>query len=93
MIRAFTAGEELPLTASGAGVGLHIAQGIARLHGGVLLLERRKGPGMRVTLSLPARSELRLRDAEMPEPAGAQRLLTELCDVLSPETYLPKYTD
>lgn len=93
MIRAFTAGEELPLTATGAGLGLHIAQGLARLHGGVMLLERRKDRGTAVTLSLPARPELLLRDAEMPEPVGPRRLLTELCDVLSPEVYLPKYTE
>ena len=80
----------------GLGMGLPIAYGIARLHGGTLVVESRAGEGTRVTVTLRKRSEEELKMHETVAPYGptAQRvLLTELADVLDKEEYLPQYLD
>jgi signal transduction histidine kinase len=43
-------------TRPGFGLGLSLAAAVARLHGGALILDD-NDPGLRVTLSLPARAE------------------------------------
>jgi len=92
MAEVFTAGQrdEPAAALSGAGLGLYIAQGIARLHDGTLLLESREGRGTRVTLSLPARDGLILRDAA-PPASNPRQILTELCHALPSGVYSPKY--
>lgn len=77
----------------GAGMGLYIAQGIARLHGGALLLRSREGEGTKTSLSLPLTDKLTLRDDTPEPPQGPQRILTELCDLLQSRAYLPKNRD
>ena len=85
-------GEPDPAAAlSGSGLGLYLAQGIARLHGGALVIESREGQGARVSVSLPENPNLTLRDGD--PPPGPRRILTELCDVLPGSVYLPRYLD
>ena len=77
----------LPAAVSGAGMGLYIAQGIAALHGGSILLTSRPGGGTRVRCTLPGAESFRIRDAS-PRPArGPERLLTELSGVLPEAAY------
>ena len=85
-------GEADPAAAvSGAGLGLYIAQGIARVHGGALLLRNRESGGARVSVSIPVCETLSLNDSAA--PAGPRRILTELCDILPAEVFLPRYLD
>ena len=76
---------------SGSGVGLYLAQGIARLHGGALVIQSREGEGARVSVSLPVSSNLSLYDSAA--PLGPRRILTELCDILPGAVFLPRYLD
>lgn len=80
------------LTTGGAGLGLYIAQGIARLHGGTLMINSRYGQGTEVYISLPQEPELKLMETE-PISAGAHLLLTELSPVLPHEVYSDSYAD
>jgi len=50
----FCRGQTSGAAAAGAGLGLNIAQGIARTHGGQIAAANREGGGCMVTLSLPA---------------------------------------
>ena len=75
-------------SASGSGLGLYIAQGITRACSGTLMLENLPKKGVRVTLSLPLKDVLLLRDA----PGGKwihspRRILTELSDLLPSQAY------
>ena len=79
--------------ASGPGLGLYIAQGIARLHGGTVLLRSRPGQGTRVTVSLPDAPGLRVRDLAPAPAVGAGRILTDLADLLPNDMYDEKYRD
>lgn len=73
---------------AGAGLGLHIAQEIARLHGGTLLVSSVDGRGTAVRLRLPlisAEDSGVLQEESIPyrESDGGMRfILTELSDVL-----------
>lgn len=78
---------------NGAGMGLYIARGIARLHGGALLLRSREGEGTKISLSLPLADTLTLRDDAPELPRGSQRILTELSDLLDGKAYLPRNRD
>ena len=99
LARVFRSFEEKPsLWAEnrGLGLGLPIAYGIARLHGGTLVVESQEGRGTQVTVTLQKRSEEELKMHEAVDPYGptAQRvLLTELADVLDREEYMPRYLD
>ncbi|MBQ3424490.1 MAG: PAS domain-containing protein [Clostridia bacterium] len=85
-------GETDPAAAlSGSGLGLYLAQGIARLHGGALVIESREGQGARVSVSLPESPNLCLYDSAA--APGPRRILTELCDILPGSVYLPRYLD
>lgn len=79
--------------AEGSGMGLYIAYALARQHGGTILLQSAPGRGTRVRLTLPADGHPSLRDAAPPLPAGPDRILKELCDVLPHEAYERKYRD
>jgi len=84
---------------AGVGLGMAVAQEIAQLHGGTLLLTSDEGQGTTVILRLPKR---RLEPdgalQEMPLPygegdGGMHLLLTELADVLDDEVFGRKYRD
>ena len=74
-------------------MGLHIAYGIARLHGGAIMLYSRPGEGTSVRLTLPAWEGGGLKDAPRPTAKGPDAILTELSDVLGDESYHPRYRD
>ncbi|MBR3084696.1 MAG: PAS domain-containing sensor histidine kinase [Oscillospiraceae bacterium] len=75
-----------------AGLGLAIAEGIVRLHGGVLLLRTEEGRGTRASLRLPLSDMLPVEDRESVS-RGPRRILTELSDILSSEAYGPHSRD
>ena len=76
----------------GMGLGLHIAQGIARAHGGSLILRSEEGQGTHIRLMLPAKDRLVLRDSAA-DDRGSMQLLTELAPVLSHRAYRKEYRD
>ena len=78
---------------SGAGLGLYIAQGIARLHGGTVLLRSRPGQGTKLLVSLPSARECSFHDDAFSPAIGPERILTELADLLPNEMYDRKYRD
>ncbi len=90
--RAFTIRDDREALSGpdGAGMGLYIAQGIARLHGGSLLLRSKEGEGTWICLSLPLTDKLSLRDDGPEPPRGPQRILTELADLLPSGAYRPQ---
>lgn len=81
---------------TGIGLGIYISLGIAKLHGGTLIVESRQGEGthFRVTLPYAGIPEGRLgvpRSAY--HTSGMSPVLTELADVLSSKCFGPKYQD
>jgi len=84
---------------AGVGIGIAVAERIARLHGGTLLITSQEGKGTSVLLRLPVR---RLEpDGQLLEgplsygegDGGMHRILTELADVLDDEAFGRKYRD
>ena len=75
-----------------AGLGLTIAQGLARLHGGVLVLRNGESGETSMHLQLPLTGKLPLCDAH-PIAAGPELILTELSELLPSEMYQRKYRD
>ena len=77
----------------GAGLGLSVVRGIARIHDGTLMLESRSGSGTSARVSLARK--LPAAALHAPETAhGAEKaLLTGLADCLPPECYDGKYLD
>jgi signal transduction histidine kinase len=61
-------------TTGGAGLGLTLARSIAREHGGDVVLENRRGGGLRASLRLP-REPARAKEAALPEPAVAPKAM------------------
>lgn len=93
MAGAFSPRETLtPDEPGGAGMGLHIAYGIARLHSGAIVLHSKPGEGTHVRLTLPAAGGFAVRDAAAPA-RGTEQILSELSDVLSDRDYHPRYRD
>lgn len=80
--------------ADGVGIGLAAAQGIARAHGGTILLESREGVGTSVSMVLPRQTDDRVNAPEWSVgPDGMDLLLTGLSCVLGKEYYNEKYMD
>ncbi len=79
--------------AYGAGLGLYIAQGIARLHGGAIVLTSKPGAGTRVTVTLPGCPEACVRDLKPVPPTGPDRILSGLANLLPNKMYDAKYRD
>lgn len=75
-----------------SGIGFAIAQGIARRHGGVLVLRNGDGGETSMHLQLPLTGKLPLRDAH-PIITGPEVILTELSELLPSEMYLSKYRE
>lgn len=77
-----------------AGLGLGVAEGIARLHGGTMVLESREGKGTSARAMLPLKKPAT-------EPLGAvdeshdglHAILTELSGVLDHKCYTGEYLD
>lgn len=81
---------------SGAGLGLTIAKGIVRAHGGTLILESREGEGCHVRVSLPQRKpEKTLLHSADPvyEVKDMNGILTELSVVLPTTVYRKTFFD
>ena len=91
--RLFLREDPSPAETTGAGLGLYLAHGIARLHGGTVVMESRPDKGTRVRISLPVRDSLSLRDAAAAEAPGMTLLLTELAPVLPSDVYTARFRD
>jgi len=84
---------------AGVGLGMAIAQEIASLHGGTLLLTSHEGQGTTVLLRLPRRRlepDGQLQEAPLPYgegDGGMHVILTELADVLGDEVFGRRYRD
>lgn len=74
------------------GLGLSVAQGLAQLHGGLLVIEKTSDGATSAHLQFPVTGMLSLRDA-VPRDAGPEQILTELCSVLPLEAYARKYRE
>ncbi|MCL2367366.1 MAG: HAMP domain-containing histidine kinase [Oscillospiraceae bacterium] len=85
--------------AAGVGLGMALAQEIARLHGGTLLLTSEEGVGTTVRLRLPSRPAdadgllLETPLAYGEGDGGMHMILTELVDVLDDGAFAPRYLD
>ena len=81
---------------SGAGMGLSIVSGIARLHGGTMVIESRKDRGTSVRVTIPDRDDLpTMFKSTMPRyrDTGMSMVLTELSTVLDSSVYASKFFD
>ncbi|MCD8323107.1 MAG: ATP-binding protein [Oscillospiraceae bacterium] len=81
-------------TTSGVGLGLRVASGIARRHGGALIIDTTPGRGASVRISLP----LRVSDVLKSPPVSYQsksmnNILTELSTVLDKSHYERKFRE
>ena len=81
----------------GVGLGLNIAQEIARLHGGTLFVSSQEGKGTTVRLRVPLRQETdngHLQETALPYDEGddgMHLILTELSDILDDEVFWGRY--
>lgn len=77
------------------GLGLGIAVGLTRLHGGTLLIESREGQGTSARAMLPLEKPdiVGLKCSDASDAAGMDGILTELSGLLEPECYSAKYLD
>ncbi|MCL2563292.1 MAG: HAMP domain-containing histidine kinase [Oscillospiraceae bacterium] len=86
-------------TRAGVGLGMAVAQEIASLHGGTLLVTGRAGKGTTVLLRLPLRrmeTDGALQENPLPYgegDGGMYLILTELADVLGDEAFGGRYRD
>ena len=79
----------------GLGLGLPICRQIARRHGGTIVAESAVGKGASFTVSLPNElsSDIVFRQPRFEYAGGFNRVLVELSDALSSESFLQKYLD
>ena len=82
-------------TKSGAGLGLHIVQKIARLHDGSAVIESREGEGTTATVLIPVSEQCDtfMTGISVLEPSGMSPLLVELSDVLDYKYYSKRFMD
>ena len=85
----YLAGYQLSEMDAGAGLGLTVARGIARLHEGTLLLSSRPGVGttVQVSLSRTLGAEGSLREAVSSYEPRMDALLTVLAEVLPDDSF------
>ena len=89
----FTPNREDSLTnVNDSGLGFSIAQGLAQLHNGVLVVQRGENGETSVHLQLPLTGKLPLRDT-LRHDSGPELILTELSEVLPTEAYQRKYRE
>jgi len=79
----------------GAGLGLTVVRSIARLHGGMLMLESRPGMGttVRVSMNRTTAPTLPLREQAAPPTLSMSNLLSGLADCLPASCFREKFTD
>lgn len=87
--------EEDPEEGSGTGLGLPLAQQIAALHGGILIVDSQEHKGVRLAVSLPLRDPERSGSLCSSRPAldetgGWDKVLVELSDCLPTQAFLPE---
>ena len=90
----YSALEQDPLhgaTLGGAGLDLLVAEGIARLYGGSLLLSAKKDKGMESVLTLPRCYTSILRVPGVEYGGRLRGILTALADELSRDKYMAPY--
>lgn len=80
---------------AGAGMGLAVAQNIAAMHGGSIVIESRQGHGTAVSVRLPIRrrSILQVRDNVTNYEDGMTLFMSELAEVLDYTSFLPERKD
>ena len=79
------------ITQGGAGLGLLVAEGIARLYGGSLLLSADREEGMKAILSLPHGQTMLLRVPVSEYGRRLRGILTILSDELGRDKYMAPY--
>ena len=78
----------------GVGLGLSLVWEIARLHGGVAILDSGSGGGVTVTVRLMSEKMTTLRDeAAVYSPSEFKTIQKAMADVLPSEAYTIKYSD
>lgn len=77
------------------GLGLGVASGLTKIHGGTLLIESREGQGTSVRVMFPLKKpdSIVLECGGAGEAVGMDGILTELSGILGPEYYSEKYLD
>ncbi len=84
-------GPDLTETGRGAGIGLHVAELIARAHGGSLVITSEEGHGTKAVFSLPHAYAGGLRSYREPRTGRMRSLLIGLADVLPSEKFQKPY--
>lgn len=79
------------ITQGGAGLGLLVAEGIARLYGGALLLSTDRETGMEAVLRLPHGQSHILRVPAVEYGRRMRGIFTILANELSRDKYMPPY--
>ena len=77
----------------GAGLGLSAVMGIARLHGGTVLLESREGRGTAVRVSLRKNIGSTRLESFSPSPEDVRDILTGLADCVDEKYFREVYDD
>ncbi len=81
-------------TTSGIGLGLRVASGIARRHGGTLIIDTTPGRGASVRISLPLRvSDILKSPSVSYHSKSMDNILTELSTVLDKSCYERKFRE
>jgi len=93
LFRSYTSPPDLSDGKAGSGVGLYLANRIARRFGGAIVAESRPGRGTRVTVSFPLAEESGRLKAAVPAADPLPDVLTELADCLPLSAYTQKFSD